>query len=107
MAASDWAVGEPLVPGLSANCKPAVFVVRSTRRTPDAPSRPTHRYLPSEVTASLFGSLPTGIGVPSAPVAGSMETTELPYGAPTLAGTERYSSPFTGLYTMLLLVNGT
>jgi hypothetical protein len=36
-----------------------------------------------------------------------MDTTEFPYGAPTLAGTDRYSNPFTGLYTMLLLVNGT
>src|SRR5271163_3015583 len=60
------------------NCKPAVFVVRSTWRTADAPSSPTQRYRPSEVMASLFGSLPTKIGVPSAPVTGSTDTTELP-----------------------------
>src|SRR5438270_794181 len=99
MAASASAAGDPFAPVFSANCSPAVFVVRSTLRMPDAPSKPTHRYLPSEVTAIPFGSLPTGMGVPSAPVAGSIDTTELPYGAPTLAGTDRYSSPFTGLYT--------
>src|SRR6185503_20870306 len=86
----------------SENCIPAVPVVRFTSRIAEAPSSPTHNVVPSEEIANLSGSLPTYTGVPKAPVAGSMETIESPYGGPADPGTDTYKSPFTGFRAIAL-----
>ena len=52
------------------------------------PFSPTHRILPSLVSAITLGSLPTVTGVPTEAVSGLMATTELPVTVVEALGTE-------------------
>jgi hypothetical protein len=69
------------------NWVPGVNVVRSMRRTALLPLNTAYRYLPSSDNERRVGSLPIGMGVPNAPVKGSMETMLLPTTCEAVLGT--------------------
>src|SRR5829696_3468498 len=68
------------------NCKPAVWLITSNRRAALAPSRCTQIVWPSSEIAILFGSLPTNVDGPTAPVSGVILVMLLPF-ALALLGT--------------------
>ena len=81
------------------NCSPADGVVRFTSRTAAAAFSATQITVPSLDIAIFCGSLPTKIGVPSAPVLGSIGTMLFPSLGPPLSPTEAYSNCVALLYT--------
>src|ERR1043166_338951 len=97
ITAMSFAVRGPLNGSLpSENCNPAVFVLRSKRRTAPAPFRATYIVCRSSDWANLFGSLPTTTGVPTVAVTGSTGAILLPT-APALLGILAYNDCFEGL----------